>query len=286
MSRPATTEASGLRSARRAVAILPARIGSTRLARKMLLEAAGAPLVVHSARNALGSGLFARVVVATDDEEVLRAVRANGLEARPTRADHQSGSDRVNECAQALEREGERADVIVNVQGDEPEVAARDLAALLQAFDDPAVELATLALPLRDRAQFENPNVVKVVCDARGDALYFSRAPIPSRAHPGEEGSLAPRRHLGLYAFRPDALARFCALPRGVLERAESLEQLRWLEHGRKLRVVEASHATTSIDTLADWEAFRARVEAARSGASGNAAGETVRRRTEGTRTA
>jgi 3-deoxy-manno-octulosonate cytidylyltransferase (CMP-KDO synthetase) len=246
----------------------------------MLLEAAGAPLIVHTAKNVLGSGVFARVVVAADDAEILAACRKHGVEARATRTDHPSGSDRVNECVGSLVAEGERPDVVVNVQGDEPELAQADLARLVASFDDARVELATLALPLADRAQFESPNVVKVVCDARGNALYFSRAPIPSKSHPGAAGALAARRHIGVYAFTPASLARFCALPRGDLERAESLEQLRWLEHGFDLFVVTASRGTTSIDTLEDWNEFKARAESGRRGetsgsANARAAGQT-----------
>lgn len=251
---------------RRALAVLPARIGSTRLPEKMLLEAAGVPLVVRSAKNVIASKLFARVVVAADDEKILAACRKHAIEAVATRADHQSGSDRVNECVSTLALAGEKPDVVVNVQGDEPELAHADFAALLAAFDDAAVELATLSLPLFDRAQFENPNVVKVVCDARGNALYFSRAPIPSVAHPGADRSFTARRHLGVYAFTPSALNRFCALPRGALELAESLEQLRWLENGFDLRVVAATCGTTSIDTRSDWEEYKARVESDRRG--------------------
>jgi 3-deoxy-manno-octulosonate cytidylyltransferase (CMP-KDO synthetase) len=265
----AAVTSSGKRPVRRAVAVLPARIGSTRLPRKMLLEAAGLPLVVHAARNVIASGVFARVVVATDGDEVIAACRKHGVEARSTSADHQSGSDRVNECVTALVGEGERADVVVNVQGDEPELAHADFSALVAAFDDARVEMATLSVPLEDRAQFDNPNVVKLVCDARGNALYFSRAPIPSRAHPSSAGELHARRHVGVYAFTPAALARFCALPRGVLEQAESLEQLRWLEQGYDLRVVAASRGSASIDTLGDWEEFKARVESGRRGDGG-----------------
>lgn len=282
MTTAAAVTSAGKLPLRRAVAVLPARIGSTRLPRKMLLEAAGVPLVVHSARNALSSGVFARVVVAADDAGIIASCRTHGIEARATRADHQSGSDRVNECVAALIVEGERADVVVNVQGDEPELAAADFTALVASFDDVRVELATLSLPLADRAQFENPNVVKVVCDARGNALYFSRAPIPSRGHPGAAGPLAARRHLGVYAFTPAALTRFCALPRGELEGTESLEQLRWLEQGYDVRVVAASRGTTSIDTLADWEEFKARVESGRRASGGGSGSAPAMRRTAG----
>jgi 3-deoxy-manno-octulosonate cytidylyltransferase (CMP-KDO synthetase) len=252
----------------------------------MLLEAAGVPLVVHTARNVQAAGVFARVVVATDDAEILAACRAHGIEARSTRADHHSGSDRVNECFAALSSEGDRAEVVVNVQGDEPELERADFAALVGAFEDAGVELATLAVRITDRAQFENPNVVKVVCDARGNALYFSRSPIPSRGHPDAAGPWLARRHIGVYAFAPAALARFCALPRGALEKAESLEQLRWLENGFDLRVVAAVRGTTSIDTLGDWEEFKARVESGRRGDSAGSRDASASGQRAGSKTA
>lgn len=274
MSAAASTHA-GRTPDRRAVAILPARLASTRLPRKMLLDVAGAPLIVHSARNALAAGVFGRVVVAADDREIVDAVRAHGLEARLTRLDHPSGTDRVNECFAALQAEGENAEVVVNVQGDEPELDRADLVNLVRAFDDTAVEMATLAAPLADPLLFASPSVVKVVCDARGNALYFSRAPIPAAGHArGQDGvgvGSNARRHVGVYAFTPRALARFCALKRGVLEQEESLEQLRWLEHGEKLRVVAASHAPRGIDTLVDYTAFAARAQSLpRGGVSGS----------------
>ena len=267
--------------ARRAVAILPARLASTRLPRKMLLDDTGAPLIVHSARNVLASGVFARVVVAADDARIVDAVRAHGLEAVPTRVDHPSGSDRVNECFAALRAAGESAHVIVNVQGDEPELPHEDLRALVAAFDDPRVEMATLAAPLPATPEGEalraSPSVVKVVCDAHGDALYFSRAPIPARGHAraADDRASIARRHVGVYAFSPAALARFCALPRGVLEAEESLEQLRWLEHGGKLRVVNATRAPQGIDTPQDYAAFVARAKSAPRDAVGGGRSES-----------
>ncbi|MCY2961577.1 MAG: 3-deoxy-manno-octulosonate cytidylyltransferase [Planctomycetota bacterium] len=241
----------------RAVAIIPARLASTRLARKMLLQETGTPLVVHTARNVRDSGVFARIVVAVDAEEVAQAVRAHGFEAIPTRVEHPSGTDRVKEAWDALAAAGERADVLVGVQGDEPDLDREDLARLVAAFADPAVSMATLCVPLTDPAAFQAPSVVKVVRDARGDALYFSRAPIPAAGHaPDETDSGTVLRHVGVYAYRPAALAQFTALPRGRLERRESLEQLRWLEAGLKLRVVDARRAPRGIDTLEDYREF------------------------------
>jgi 3-deoxy-manno-octulosonate cytidylyltransferase (CMP-KDO synthetase) len=250
----------------RAVAIIPARLASQRLPRKMLLDRTGDCLFVHTARNVASSGAFARVVVATDAEEIADAARAAGIECRTTRADHPSGTDRVHEAWRALEREGERADVLVNVQGDEPELAPADLARLARAFADAGIELATLCCPLGSADEVERPSVVKVVRDAAGDALYFSRAPIPARGHArGDERGAhwtILRRHIGVYAFTPVALSEFCALPTGRLEAEESLEQLRWLEAGRRIRVLEAERFPEGIDTLADYERFVARCAA------------------------
>jgi 3-deoxy-manno-octulosonate cytidylyltransferase (CMP-KDO synthetase) len=244
----------------RAVALIPARLESQRLPRKMLLAAGERALVVHTLEAARASGAFARVAVATDSEEIAAAVRAHGGEALLTRADHPSGTDRVHEAWRALADGGERADVVVGLQGDEPEIEGADLARLVAAFADPAVEIATLAAPLADERELALQSVVKLVRDARGDALYFSRAPIPARGHGAPPAPAL--RHVGVYAFRPAALARFCALPRGTLERVESLEQLRWLEAGGRMRVVEIARAPRGIDTREDWEAFAARASA------------------------
>jgi 3-deoxy-manno-octulosonate cytidylyltransferase (CMP-KDO synthetase) len=241
----------------RAIAVVPARLASTRLPRKMLLAETGLPLVVHTARNARDSGVFARIVVAVDAEEVEAVVRAHGFEARMTRVDHPSGTDRVREVWEALAAAGERADVIVGVQGDEPDLERDDLARLVAAFADPAVSMATLCAPIGDANAFEAASVVKVVRDARGDALYFSRAPIPAPGHGASRSDLGPvLRHVGVYAYRPAALARFTELPRSALEVRESLEQLRWLEAGLKMRVVDARRAPRGIDTLEDYRDF------------------------------
>jgi 3-deoxy-manno-octulosonate cytidylyltransferase (CMP-KDO synthetase) len=174
----------------------------------MLLEAAGVPLVVHSARNVIASGSFARVVVATDDGEIIAACRRLGVEARLTRADHQSGSDRVNECLAALLVEGERAEVVVNVQGDEPDLARADFAALVAAFDDPAVELATLSVPLVDPAQFENPK--RAVLLARPDSV----ARPSRRGRPRRRAT--PCRRLRLHSGGPGAVLRTAARSTGT----------------------------------------------------------------------
>ena len=266
------------RAIARAIAIIPARVASTRLARKMLLAETGHCLFEHTARAVLESGAFARVVVATDAAEIADAAAAAGLEAVRTRADHRSGTDRVCEAWQQLAATGERADVVVNVQGDEPEIDPRDLARVVEVFADPEVEIATLAAPLLTEEEWKNPSVVKVVCDARGTALYFSRAPIPGRGHgapPIPARELPARRHIGVYAFRTEALLRCAALPPSRLEQAASLEQLRCLDAGMKIRVAAASRAPAGIDTREDYDAFVARRRAAEGDRSGRERGST-----------
>jgi 3-deoxy-manno-octulosonate cytidylyltransferase (CMP-KDO synthetase) len=250
----------------RAVAVVPARLASTRLERKMLLRETGRFLFEHTARMVQESRAFARVVVATDAPEIEAAAREAGFEALPTRAEHRSGTERVAEAWSKLAAAGETADVVVNVQGDEPELDPADLARVVEPFSDREVAIATLAAPLSRDEEWTNPSVVKVVQDARGTALYFSRAAIPGRGHgapPLRASELPARRHIGVYAFRPAVLARCAALPPSRLEQAESLEQLRWLEAGERIRVVAAARAPAGIDTREDYAAFVARYGAA-----------------------
>lgn len=247
----------------RAIAIVPARLGSQRLARKMLLDRTGRALVVHTLENLASARSLSRVVVATDASEIATVVERAGFEAVLTSPEHPSGSDRVHE---ALEKLGaDQWDVAVNVQGDEPELLPSDLDLLCAQFADREVQAATIAVKLDAPEHALAPQVVKLVCDRRGDALYFSRAAIPYRASDGAAAyarqdappwSSVVRRHLGVYAFRPDALARFVSLPRGALERVENLEQLRWLEAGERMRVIEGRSCALGIDTQADYDAF------------------------------
>lgn len=252
----------------RALAIVPARLASQRLARKMLLAETGLPLFVHTVRNVQRCAAIGRVVVAADSRELLDAAQLHGIDACLTRVDHTSGTDRVFEAARALD--GDSYDVLVNVQGDEPELAPEDLALLVASFADAAVETATLCGHFEDPSEAQAAQVVKVVRAASGDALYFSRSVIPfhavANASAYARSDASPwlalvRRHIGVYAFRPAALADFVALPRGELERVENLEQLRWLEAGRRMRVVEAQHVPLGIDTRLDYDAFVRRVE-------------------------
>lgn len=229
------------------VGVIPARYASTRLPAKALADIGGVPMVVRVWRAASRARAFGRVLVATDDERILKAVTAAGGEAMMTAASHQSGTDRIAEVAGKVP-----ADIYVNVQGDLPFIAPADLDALAAPMRaDEGIAMATLATPIGSAEEWYNPNVVKVVCDGRGDALYFSRAPIPHPREGGAPPALA-RRHIGVYAYRRDFLLRFAALEPGALEGLEKLEQLRALERGYRIRVVASVAPSLEIDTAED----------------------------------
>lgn len=244
------------------IAIIPARAASTRLPDKPLADIAGKPMVVRTAERAAASAAM-RVLVATDDTRVEAAARQHGIEALLTRADHPTGTDRLSEAVGLLDLPDDT--IVVNVQGDEPliEPALIDAVAHLLASRADA-DIATCACPLADAESLFNPNVVKAVCAADGRALYFSRAPIPwaRDALAGGDKVLAPGlpawHHIGLYAYRAGFLRRFPGLPQGILERYESLEQLRALEHGRTIVVHQVQRAPAAgVDTPADLERVR-----------------------------
>ena len=238
--------------------LIPARLASTRLPNKPLADIAGRPMVVRVAERVAGAGA-AQVVVAADHRSIVDACQAHGVRAVLTRTDHASGSDRLAEACEQLGLAGE--DIVVNVQGDEPLIdpsLVRDCAALLPAHPDCAV--ATAAHAIADPADFANPNVVKVVCDAAGRALYFSRAAIPCwRDGAGALPDPAPLRHMGLYAYRAGFLRRFPSLPPAPLERLEALEQLRVLWHGERIAVLLTDTMPgPGIDTPEDLARVRA----------------------------
>jgi 3-deoxy-manno-octulosonate cytidylyltransferase (CMP-KDO synthetase) len=249
------------------VAIIPARFASTRLPGKPLSEIHGKTMIERVYERACAAREVSRVVVATDDERIASAVRAFGGEAAMTSPRHASGTDRVAEAARALE-----AEVVVNVQGDEPMLDPAALDASVRALlGDPAVPVATPSLPLRLADEMLSPSVVKVVVDTRGDALYFSRSPIPyvrvgasSDSRASAEAAVAAglaRKHVGLYAYRREALLRFASLPPSPLEQAEGLEQLRALHHGMRIRVVPVDgEGGVAVDTPEDLERVRALV--------------------------
>jgi 3-deoxy-manno-octulosonate cytidylyltransferase (CMP-KDO synthetase) len=234
-----------------ALIVIPARAGAQRLPGKPLLAETGKALVVHTLEAARRARCARRVAVATDDERIAAAVRAAGGEALLTSPDCRSGTDRTAEAARALPGE----DLVLNCQGDEPEVDPAALDALADAMEaDPATPMGTLAAPLRSDAEFAAPSVVKVVADAAGFALYFSRAPIPFR----REAAAPDRRlrHVGVYAFRRAFLEEFARTPQSPLERVEVLEQLRALEAGARIRVVTVDRAPPGVDTREDYDAF------------------------------
>jgi 3-deoxy-manno-octulosonate cytidylyltransferase (CMP-KDO synthetase) len=230
------------------IAVIPARYASSRLPGKPLREIGGVPMVVRVWRCVARARGIARVIVATDDERIAGAVRAAGGEAMLTAEDHPSGTDRVAEVARRA-----RAAVYVNVQGDLPFIEPADLDALIAPMlSDRRLAMATLATPIVDDAEWYNPNVVKVVCGAGGDALYFSRAGIPFARAGGRPAQAL--RHIGVYAYRRAFLLKFAALPPGVVEKIEMLEQLRALESGYPIRVVTSVAPSLEVDTAEDLD--------------------------------
>jgi 3-deoxy-manno-octulosonate cytidylyltransferase (CMP-KDO synthetase) len=226
-----------------AIAVIPARLASTRLPRKMLREIAGQPLLAHVYRSVRSSPLLHDVVIATDSDEILELCHKNGWQARMTSAAHQSGTERVHEIANFV-----AADVYLNIQGDEPLTRPEHVKSLLDVMKNPAVQVSTLKTPA-PAADVKNPNAVKVVTDVSGRALYFSRATVPY-----DRDGTRPLyfKHLGIYAYRKAALDRFCQLPESPLERSERLEQLRFLENGIPIHVGETPFDTIGVDTEDD----------------------------------
>jgi 3-deoxy-manno-octulosonate cytidylyltransferase (CMP-KDO synthetase) len=242
------------------VAVIPARFASTRLPGKPLLSATGRPLIQHVVDAARRARSLQRILVATDDPRIAAAVAGFGGEAVMTRADHPTGTDRVAEVAAGLDG----ARIIVNLQGDEPEVsgAALDRVVALLA-DDPEAPMATLATPIRDEARYRDPACVKVVCTRGGRALYFSRSPIPYHRdgfpQPAAAGQPLAYLHLGLYAYRREFLLAIGSLPPSALEAAEKLEQLRVLDAGYPIAVGLVEEPSIGIDTPEDYRRFVAR---------------------------
>jgi 3-deoxy-manno-octulosonate cytidylyltransferase (CMP-KDO synthetase) len=242
--------------------LIPARLASTRLPDKPLADIAGLPMIVHVARRAARS-TATRVVVAADDPRIVQACAAHGVQALPTRADHASGSDRLAEACERLGLDGDA--LVVNVQGDEPLIdpALIDACAARLAAE-PDCAMATAAHPITAPADYADPNIVKVVLDARGHALYFSRAPIPWRRDGGVAGAPAlpeppALRHVGLYAYRAAFLRAFPTLPAAPIERTEALEQLRALWHGHRIAVLVSEVAPgLGVDTPEDLARVRA----------------------------
>ncbi len=235
-------------SSAKIVVVIPARYGSTRLPGKPLISLAGKPMIQRVYERARMAERADRVIVATDDERILKAVETFGGEARMTRPDHRTGTERVAEVAAHVE-----GDVFVNVQGDEPLLDPLAIDTAVNALlEEPAASIATVATPIKTPADIMDPNIVKTVLDFDGNALYFSRAPIPWVRDTAGKVLARHLKHLGLYAFQRDALLEYPTLPQGDLERVEQLEQLRWLENGWKIRVAEVEHDAVSVDVPED----------------------------------
>jgi 3-deoxy-manno-octulosonate cytidylyltransferase (CMP-KDO synthetase) len=227
-----------------AIAIIPARLGSTRLSRKVLREIAGKPMIAHVYEGAKQSPLLQDVIIATDSDEVIELARKNAWNAQMTSAAHRSGTDRIHEVAQRV-----AAGVYVNIQGDLPMVRPEHIEALLKPMRRPEVMVSTIKTPCKPE-EIGNPNAVKVVTDKNGRALYFSRSTIPFDRD--RTKAIQYFKHLGIYAYRRVALDRFCSLPESKLEAAERLEQLRLLENGIDIFVEETPFNTVEVDTEED----------------------------------
>ena len=233
-------------------AIIPARYASTRFPGKPLAVLGGKTVIQRVYEQV--SKVLNEVYVATDDERIFSCVESFGGKAVMTRKDHQSGTDRIQE---AVEKTGTQADVIINVQGDEPFIQPSQIQTLMQLFDDLSTQIGTLGKPFESMEAVENPNSPKIVTDNRGFALYFSRSIIPSIR--GKErkdwfGEYPFLKHLGVYAYRREVLAEVTKLPQSPLEKAESLEQLRWLQNGYRIRVGLTDVETVGIDTPEDLQ--------------------------------
>ncbi|MEX0712096.1 MAG: 3-deoxy-manno-octulosonate cytidylyltransferase [Pirellulales bacterium] len=245
--------------------VIPARLASTRLPRKLLLRETGKTLIQHTYEAAATARRPSGLCVATDHEDIFNAVRAFGGAVEMTSADCASGTDRVAEVARCSRLVGTGIDIVVNVQGDEPELPGSSIDAAIAVLEaDPGVRISTLAAPIRKREQLLDPSCVKVVFDASGRAMYFSRSPIP-HAREWQDELLAREppcfyQHIGLYAYRRDFLLELAAIPASRLEQLEKLEQLRFLEAGQAIAVAVVEKATPGIDTPHDYRAFVDRV--------------------------
>jgi 3-deoxy-manno-octulosonate cytidylyltransferase (CMP-KDO synthetase) len=236
------------------LAVIPARFASTRLPGKPLLDRTGKPLIIHVVEAARRCHSLNRIIVATDDKRIFDVVTSFGAEAMMTRDDHPSGTDRVAEVARAVPT----AQIIVNLQGDEPEIAPEAIDQVVNLLrQDPSASMSTIATPIYDEPIYRDPACVKVVMSSTGRALYFSRSPIPMhRDGLPPQGEPLGLLHLGLYAYRQEFLLKLATLPPSPLERSEKLEQLRVLENGEAIAIGIVKERSTGIDTPEDYRQF------------------------------
>ena len=235
------------------IAVIPARYASTRFPAKLLQDLGGKSVIVRTYEAALATKLFEDVFVVTDSNLIFNEIESNGGKAIMSKKEHESGSDRIAEAVENM-----NVDVVVNVQGDEPFINKEALSQLVQVFKNDTekkVDLASLMFEITEKEEISNPNNVKVIVDQQGFALYFSRSVIP---FPREENvGVRYMKHIGIYAFRKEALMDFYRLPMLSLEASEKLEQLRYLEYGKRIRMIETSHGSIGIDTPEDLEKAR-----------------------------
>jgi 3-deoxy-manno-octulosonate cytidylyltransferase (CMP-KDO synthetase) len=236
------------------IAVIPARYAATRFPAKLMQSLGNKTVIRHTYDNTVSTGLFNEVIVATDHELIYNEIKSNSGQVVMTRTDHESGSDRIAEAVRDLD-----ADVIINVQGDEPFMKRQPLEDLIAAFQNERVGVASLMHPITDPLQIDNPNVVKVVTDLEGFALYFSRSRIPFNR--GAGSSFSYHRHIGVYGYRKSALLEFVNWPMSPLENLEKLEQLRYLENGVRIKMVTTDFFSIGIDTPEDYLAAQQYVD-------------------------
>ena len=232
------------------IAVIPARYASTRFPAKLLQDLGGKTVILRTYEAAVNTNLFDDVFVVTDSDLIFKEIIANGGKAIMSVKEHESGSDRIAEAVQNMD-----VDVVINVQGDEPFIDKEPLEKVIEVFRNDInkkVDLASLMFEIKDKSEIENPNNVKVIVDQQGFALYFSRSVIPYSRE--ENVGVRYMKHIGIYAFRKEALMDFYHLPMLSLEASEKLEQLRYLEYGKRIRMVETTHASIGIDTPEDLE--------------------------------
>lgn len=235
------------------IAVIPARYASTRFPAKLMQDLGGKTVILRTYEAAINTHLFDDVFVVTDSDLIYNEIIANGGKAIMSIKEHESGSDRIAEAVENMD-----VDIVINVQGDEPFINKKPLEQVIQIFrndTEKKVDLASLMFEIKEKSEIENPNNVKVIVDQNGFALYFSRSVIP---YPREENvGVRYMKHIGIYAFRKEALMDFYRLPMLSLEASEKLEQLRYLEYGKRIRMVETDHGSIGIDTPEDLEKAR-----------------------------
>lgn len=235
------------------IAVIPARYASTRFPAKLMQDLGGKTVILRTYEAAIATQLFDDVFVVTDSDLIFENIVSNGGKALMSKKEHESGSDRIAEAVEFMD-----VDIVINVQGDEPFINATPLKQIIEAFkqdSDKKIDLASLMFEIKEEEEITNPNNVKVIVDQQGFALYFSRSIIP---YPREKNvGVRYMKHVGIYAFRKEALMDFYRLPMLSLEASEKLEQLRYLEYGKRIKMIETTHGSIGIDTLEDLEKAR-----------------------------